>query len=191
MWGFRYADFMRSLLILVGLALCVGVLAQDRVYKRVNPDGSVEYSDQPTQGAEVMKVPKGSTFTMPATPSSTAAPADSTAEEASASYDSLEITQPMNDKTIRSNEGKLTALARVTPELDSNHRFRWNMDGDIVPDVNSPELRLNNINRGSHTLQAEIVDADGKVIISSETITFHLMRYRIPTPPPAPKPKAP
>jgi len=179
--------FMRYLLIIVGLTLCFGVWAQDRVYKRVNPDGSVEYSDQPLQGAEVMKVPKGSTFTMPETATSTAAPVDSTAEETGVTYDSLEITQPANDKTIRSNEGKVTALARVTPELASNHRFRWSLDGEIVQDVNSPELRLNNIDRGSHALQAEIVDADGNVVISSETITFHLMRYHLP----AKQPKAP
>lgn len=172
--------FMRYLLVIISLTLCFGVWAQDRVYKRVNPDGSVEYSDQPLQGAEVMKVPKGSTFTMPETTTSTAAPADSTAEETGVTYDSLEITEPANDKTIRSNEGKVSALARVVPGLASNHRFRWRMDGEIVQDVNSPELRLNNIDRGSHTLQAEIVDADGKVVISSEIITFHLMRYRIP-----------
>jgi hypothetical protein len=171
---------MRSVLLILSLALCVGVLAQDRVYKRVNPDGSVEYSDQPIEGAEVMKVPKGSTFTMPATPTSKAAPADRTPEETSVRYDSLEITRPMNDEAIRSNEGKLTALARVVPALDSNHRFRWNMDGAAVKDVNSPELRLNNLDRGTHTLQAEIVDADGKVVISSETISFHMMRHRIP-----------
>ena len=86
----------------------------------------------------------------------------------------------MNDEAIRSNEGKITALARVTPELASNHRFRWNMDGVAVKDVNSPELRLNNLDRGTHTLQAEIIDADGKIVISSETITFHMMRHRIP-----------
>jgi hypothetical protein len=173
--------FMRYLLVIISLALCFGVWAQDRVYKRVNPDGSVEYSDQPLQGAEVMKVPKGSTFTMPETATSTAAPADSTPEDTGVTYDSLEITEPANDKAIRSNEGKVTALARVTPELASNHRFRWSLDGEIVQDVNSPELRLNNIDRGSHTLQAEIIDADGNVVISSETITFHLMRHRIPS----------
>ena len=183
--------FMRYILIIVGLTLCFGVWAQDRVYKRVNPDGSVEYSDQPLQGAEVMKVPKGSTFTMPETQSSSTAPADTSAEETQVRYDSLEIIRPTNDETIRSNEGKLTALARVVPELASDHRFRWSLDGEIVQDVNSPELRLNNIDRGSHSLQAEIVDADGKVIISSETTTFHLMRYRIPSAPPSPPPKAP
>ncbi len=182
---------MRSLLIIVAMALSVAVQAQDRVYKRVNPDGSVEYSDQPTKGAEVMKVPKGSTFTMPATPASSTAQANRTEEEVSIQYESLEITQPEHDKAIRSNEGKLTALARVVPALAAEHRFRWNMDGAVVKDVNSPELRLNNVDRGSHTLQAEIVDVDGNVIIASETITFHLMRYRVPTPPPAPPPPAP
>ncbi len=171
--------FMRYFLLLLSLAFCFGALAQDKVYKRVNPDGSVEYSDQPIQGGEVMNVPKGSTFTMPETPVTTAAPA-SPAEQPAINYDSLEITQPANDKAIRSNEGKLTALARVTPQLAPDHRFRWKMDGDVVQDVNSPELRINNVNRGSHTLQAEIVDPDGKVLIASDSVTFHMMRVHTP-----------
>jgi uncharacterized membrane protein YqiK len=109
--------FMRYLVVIVSLTLCFGVWAQDRVYKRVNPDGSVEYSDQPLQGAEVMKVPRGSTFTMPETATSTTAPADTTPDETKVVYDSLVITRPMNDEAIRSNEGKVTALARVVPEL--------------------------------------------------------------------------
>lgn len=173
---------MRYLVLFLGLTLCFGAFAQNKVYKRVNPDGSVEYSDQPIEGAEVMNVPRGSTFTMPETPASATAPASPTQEEPGVSYDSLEITRPINDETIRSNEGKLTALARVVPELASEHRFRWSMDGEIIQEVNSPELRLNNVDRGSHTLQAEIVDADGKVLISSDSITFHLMRFRIPSP---------
>lgn len=171
---------MRNLLLLLSLTLCFGVWAQDRVYKRVNPDGSVEYSDQPIEGAEVMKVPKGSTFTMPEGSPRQAASTETKQEEPKVIYESLEITRPMNDEAIRSNEGKITALARSVPALASDHRFRWNMDGTPVQEVNAPELRLNNVNRGTHTLQAQIVDADGKVVISSETITFHLMRYRIP-----------
>lgn len=182
---------MRSVLIILGLALCIGVSAQDRVYKRVNPDGSVEYSDQPIEGAEVMSVPKGSTFTMPETSTPTTPSAASTGEEASVRYDSLAITRPTNDEAIRSNEGKVTALVRVVPDLAANHRYRWKMDGEIVQDVNSPELRLNNVDRGSHTLQAEIVDVDGKVIISSDSITFHLLRYRIPGAQPTPPPPTP
>jgi hypothetical protein len=176
---------MRYFLLLISLAICFGALAQEKVYKKVNPDGSVEYSDQPIQGAEVMNVPKGSTFTMPETPE--APPASPAEEKSSVHYDSLDITRPTNDETIRSNEGKLTALARVIPGLETNHRFRWKMDGDIVQDVNAPELRLNNVDRGSHSLQAEIVDPNGKVIIASDTVTFHMMRYSIPTT----KPKSP
>ena len=171
---------MRYLLLLLSLTLCFGVWAQDRVYKRVNPDGSVEYSDQPIEGADVMKVPKGSTFTMPEAPTSSTKPAEKKPEEPKVEYESLEITRPMNDEAIRSNEGKVTALARSVPGLDANHRFRWNMDGAPVQQVNAPELRLNNVNRGTHTLQVQIVDADGKVVMSSETITFHLLRHRIP-----------
>ncbi|MDX1823587.1 MAG: hypothetical protein R3354_02645 [Thiohalomonadales bacterium] len=171
--------FMRYFLLLISLTICFGALAQEKVYKKVNPDGSVEYSDQPIQGSEVMNVPKGSTFTMPETPAVTPA-STNPAEETSVKYDSLVITQPENDKAIRSNNGTLTALASVTPALAPDNRFRWKMDGNIVQDVNAPELRLNNVDRGSHTLQAEIVDANGKVIITSDSVTFHMMRVHAP-----------
>ena len=113
--GFRYADFMRSLLILFGLALCFSVFAQDRVYKRVNPDGSVEYSDQPIEDAEVMKVPKGSTFTMPSSTAGSRSSSNRSRRDADAAegYKSLEITSPKNDEAIRSNDGRVTALATI------------------------------------------------------------------------------
>lgn len=170
---------MRSLLILVGLALCVGVLAQDRVYKRVNPDGSVEYSDQPIEDAEVMRVPKGSTFTMPSTSTSSLSPSSRSqrASDNAESYASLEITLPKNDEAIRSNDGRVTALAKSDPTLLSGHRFRWNMDGTVLPkETTDPILLMKEVDRGTHKLSVTIVDNEGKAVISSETVVFHLLR---------------
>ncbi len=173
---------MRSLLILVGLALCISVFAQDRVYKRVNPDGSVEYSDQPIEDAEVMKVPKGSTFTMPSTSVGSRSSSNRSQSNAdtSASYESLEISSPKNDEAIRSNEGRVTALAKSVPSLIRGHSFRWRMDGRVLhQEISSPVLQMTSVNRGTHNLEVDIVDADGKVVISSEKIVFHLQRVSV------------
>ena len=176
--GFRYADFMRSLLILIGLALCFSVFAQDRVYKRVNPDGSVEYSDQPIEDAEVIKVPKGSTFTMPSGSTSSRSRSSSSQRDLdTAIYQSLVISSPKNDEAIRSNEGRVTALAKSTPTLQQGHSFRWTMDGRVLQqEISSPVLQMTSVDRGSHNLEVAIVDAEGKVVISSEKIVFHVQR---------------
>ena len=167
---------MRSILILVSLALCFGVLAQDRVYKRVNPDGSVEYSDQPIEDAEVMKVPKGSTFTMPSG-SGMSRSNRSQRDTDTASYQSLTITSPKNDEAIRSNDGRVTALAKSDPTLLSGHHFRWSLDGTVLPNkVTEPVLFLKEMDRGTHSLEVTIIDSEDKALISSDKIVFHLQR---------------
>ena len=173
---------MRSLLILVGLALCVGVLAQDRVYKRVNPDGSVDYSDQPTEDTKVMKVPKDSTFTMPSTPplSSSRSSKPNTEADPAAIYESIEITAPENDEAIRSNEGRVTAIAKSVPMARKGHSYRWSMDGRVLEQkVSSPILQMINTNRGTHNLEVAIVDSSGNTLITSDTIVFHLQRVSV------------
>lgn len=169
---------MRYLILLLGLAICFGAIAQDRVYKRVNPDGSVDYSDQPLEDAEVMKVPKGSTFTMPSTSTSGLSRSSRSQRNTdTAVYQSLVITSPKNDEAIRSNDGRVTALAKSDPTLQSGHRFRWNMDGTNLPkELTDPILLMKEVNRGTHNLSVSIIDNQGKVVISSEKIVFHLLR---------------
>jgi len=180
--------------LLLGLIISAGQ-AQAEVYKRVNPDGSVEYSDQPMEGATAIRVPKPSTYRAP--PLNRPKTASSTkSETTSFEYQSLRITTPENDKVIRSNAGNITAIARLIPELQSGHRARWRLDGEIIKGVNALELRLKNVDRGSHTLQVEIVDADGNILVSSEPVTFHLLRHSIlqgsaPSPPRPPQPPRP
>lgn len=165
--------------MLVSLALCFGVWAEERVYKRVNPDGSVEYTDQPDEDAEVMKVPKGSTFTMPKAPplSSTRSNRPQTDSDAAKIYESLVISTPENDEAIRSNEGRVTAIAKSVPILRNAHSVRWTLDGRILEQkVSSPVLQMTNVDRGTHNLEVAILDAGGNVLITSEKIVFHLQR---------------
>jgi len=170
---------MRYFLLLLSLTVCFGVFAQDRVYKRVNPDGSVDYSDQPLEDAEVMKVPKGSTFTMPSTSSSSRSGSSRSqrANDDAESYESLEISSPQNDEAIRSNDGTVTALAKSAPSLRQGHSFRWSLDGTVLPNkVTQPVLFLKEMDRGTHNLEVSIIDSDDKALISSDKVVFHLLR---------------
>lgn len=173
---------MRSLLILVALALCVSAFAQDRVYKRVNPDGSVDYSDKPIEDAELMTVPKGSTFTMPSAPplSSSRSSTSNTEADPAAIYESIEITAPENDEAIRSNEGRVTAIAKSVPMARKGHSYRWSLDGRVLEQkVSSPILQMTNTDRGTHNLEVAIVDSNGNTLITSDKIVFHLQRVSV------------
>ena len=176
---------MRLVILLLALALALPLAAQEKIYKKVNPDGSVEYSDKPIEGGTLMTVPKGTVVTLPR-PSDLKA-AETTAdrkakdrkqtEEHAATYTRFEILRPKDDEAIRSNSGDLTAQLALEPGIVEGDRLRWKLDGKPIEGAGSLILILHNVDRGTHTLQAEIIDANGKVVKSTPVVTFHLLRY--------------
>ena len=152
------------------------------IYRHQGGDGrAVEFSDKPRVGAEKVeiKVPL-----RPAPLPAAAAPATAGAAPASADaqpqpYRSLQITQPLNDDALRDNEGNVGVALQLVPPLQPQfgHSLVLLMDGRPVE---APGLKtsfeLRNVDRGSHTLQAFVLDAVGKTVFQSGTTTFHLQR---------------
>lgn len=162
------------LLFLLGAIITMNATAE--VYKRINPDGSVEFTGVPSSGEdEPIKLAPMSTFK--ATPT---APTRSSGSRPTASrnkYTSLKITSPANDTTIRDNAGNLSINVSVSPSLSAGHKLVLLMDGSSKAEGQSGQFKLTNIDRGSHTLQARVIDAANKLLISSQTITIHLQRF--------------
>ncbi|MEW6353714.1 MAG: DUF4124 domain-containing protein [Pseudomonadota bacterium] len=171
----------RLIVILIGLGLAAGASAA--VYKYVGPDGQVTYSDRPQQGAKEVELPPlapaapppASTFTPPAT---TFAPATS-GEEKPTVYTKLDIVKPANDEAVRENSGALEINLAIEPQLDTKagHTVTILLDGKpVLEGQTTPRVQLTNVDRGTHSLQAQIIDAKGAMLASSGGITFHMKR---------------
>ena len=96
-------------------------------------------------------------------------------------YESIRILSPQDDEGIRSNNGDFTAKGELLPPLrpDLEHHIQWLLDGKEVPDANGLTLNLKNVDRGTHQLQLRVIDFDGKVVIESPTLSFHILRVRL------------
>jgi hypothetical protein len=157
---------MRNLILLLIFFVSLPLYARD-VYKWINGDGVVIYSDTYVEGAERLRV-NGSR----SAPSST-----------DTGYQSLEIVQPANDATVRSNEGTLAVGLALSPALAEGHSVKIVIDGsELEGEMKSTQFSLSNLNRGTHSLVTKVVDADGNVLITSNSITFHLRQASILTP---------
>jgi len=175
---------MRRALALLLALLAIPVAGQ--VYRSVNPDGSVEYSDQPAPGARPVELPPLPTVS-PAqlpTPRSVARPA-----EEGAAYRRLAVTSPVADEGVRANDGNVVVSLALDPPLGSGHGIVLMLDGQQVGDpVTSLSLGLPNLDRGTHQVAAAVVDASGKRLITSAPVTFHVLRVHVggrnPAPPP-------
>ena len=147
------------------------------LYKWVDADGNVHYTDHPPpQGAEEVTLPPTVTYKPTSIPAESA-PTEPGAKEV-VPYQGLTISTPKMNETIRSNTGEVSVQFSLTPNgLNKGDKFRLMVDGKALEqEFTQPQVVLRNVDRGSHTVQVHAVNAAGQVEISSQSVIFHLRR---------------
>lgn len=174
----------RRLLILLPLAvLSAGQHAQDTGYKITRPDGTVEFTDRPSAGAQQITLPKSQGYQAPPPPA--AAPAAPPAEPAGVPYRQFAIVAPQPEQTIPSGENSVTVTVALEPALRPGHEMVILLDGKEVARGAASDFSLAEVERGSHALSAEVRDAQDAVVQSSPPVTFHMRQHStlFPKPP--------
>lgn len=163
------------------LILCLLALpASAEVFTYIDAQGNRVYTDQPRGNAK--RVPIATSNRISATP--LAAVPSSTAKNITKPppfhYDMLRVLVPEPDATIRSSAGELIVSITSEPGLQQGHRYRLLLDGQPTGEPGlSPVFPLNNIDRGSHNLSAEILDADGRTVERTANQPFHMLRISL------------
>ena len=114
---------------------------------------------------------------------------DADADVAALPYMALTISNPGNEANIRENTGTFSVMAQLDPPLRAGHSMRLLLDN--VPAASTGEdatFALSNVDRGTHTLKAEVLDKSGAVIFAGDPSVFHLQRYSKLTAPNRPVP---
>lgn len=99
------------------------------------------------------------------------------ASAAMASAAGLTIARPAPGETIRDNAGDLGVVVSLEDGavLPPGYFIRLLLDGEpAAPDNHRMRFQLSGIDRGTHQLQALIVDEDGRVLTRSEPVTFYM-----------------
>ena len=178
-----YISVLLSILLLPTLAVEAVNTDKETVYRSVDETGAVEFSDTPGVNAEELRLKQPTVI--PAIPLTGPRGSPLPARRLSY-YKSIAITSPRQDENIRDDEGKVILTATVVPELLPKHRLEFLFDGLTQP-ANGNALLMQNVDRGTHQVQAQVIDAQGNIIIQSEKRTFSIQRHFIR--PVKPKPK--
>jgi len=175
----------KYILYFLCLQMVSGSLLASDVYKKVDKDGAVTFSDQPHADAEKIKVEA-----VNIQPHQKALPSGALHEEKKFAYTSLVITHPENDSTLR-NTGDTLVSANLTPSLRSDHKVEILDNGKLLqPAARILTLSLSNLDRGTHSFLFRVIDAKGNTLISSAPVNLHVHRNFI-KPPAAPPPPPP
>lgn len=166
---------------LLPLLLALPLTVSAEVFRTVDEHGNVTFSDQPSKNAERVKLPPVPTYSAPPAPPITAgAPEQSDPDDI---YKSMRITSPENDAAVRENSGNLTVSLALQPGLSNaqGHRIQVYLNGSPVGEPGATtNFSLTNLDRGTHTLNAAVLDGKGRTLIESDIVTFHMMRVTAP-----------
>jgi hypothetical protein len=156
------------------------------VYKWVDNDGNIHYSDQsPEEGAKPVELPKGVYYTPPPLPEGSEEGLEEGLEKEMAgqpgavAYGELVITRPTMNEVIRSNEGIVTVEYTIDPALAAGDEFKIILDGlKHKGSIKSTSFVLTDINRGSHTLKVQAI-REGVAVATSKSVIFHLLKESV------------
>ncbi len=179
-------QLLRKLLIICCLLNLSFLVHADTttIYKVKHPDGSVSYSDQPMNNAEQMTVRPVETipaFDVKNSPRLETQLQDQEDEPASY-YTNLSILSPEPESAFYSGNGDIEVVVRSVPALKRQHLFQLSMDGQIIGSNQSGTFFIQGVDRGTHSLQARIVDANRTTLINSSS-RFTLHRPSVLNPP--------
>ena len=166
---------MRIVLLCLTL-LCLPLQAQ--VYTYIDAEGNRVFTDRPATG-NAKRIELAPSNSMPApVPAAPSAPEPSTPQ--APAYQLLRILVPQPDATIRDSAGNLIVTASSDPALLPGHGYRLLLDGEPLGEASrSPVIPLANIDRGTHQLAVEIVDAEGRTLERTPSQPFHMLRISL------------
>jgi len=164
----------RHLFTLMSLVCSLALAAT--VYKWVDENGIVHYSDQPHPNAQKIGVQPAQTYKadIPAAP---AGPTPPPAAAAPPPYQGCAIAQPTDDQTFTSVDS-LSIVVHTDPELRPGDQIFLMLDGQPLNGgaATGSHFTLTPVDRGTHSLQAVVRDSDGAVRCQTPGVSYNVQQ---------------
>ncbi|MDX1635347.1 MAG: DUF4124 domain-containing protein [Marinobacter sp.] len=165
---------------LAALILAISFPAWSEVYRHVDENGNVTFSDEPQNGAEAIKVKPVTTVTLPKLQDLPDETRDQDQQdqqqEPQASYQSIQFNAPENNEAFWSGSGDITFSVSSNPPLRQGHKYEVTLDGQIVGQSTDGTVAVQNVFRGTHQAQVSVVDSQGRPVQRGQSISFTIHR---------------
>ena len=172
---------IRALSAMLALLLPMAAAAEGEIYKVVDKDGNVTFTDQrPSDAARPVELPPLSVIETAIEPPEAAPLSARSAEEQvkgptprelRSQYRDFSITQPGQEETFWGTANTIVVAwgASQPPLPDMSARLYVDGTPRDVPAAGNLSLTLD---RGEHKVYAELLDARKRRIVTTETVTF-------------------
>lgn len=169
---------MRQLASFLLFAFALPAIATE-AWRWKDDKGVVHYSDTKVPGAERVTLPSPPTIGTVA-PSATAAPVP---PPAPFKYSECVVVAPGNDQVFNA-VNSVAATVRISPRLLQEHRLQVLLDEAAYAAWPGGMLtsKIDNINRGTHTLSVVVLDEKKQPVCTGPAVTFHVRQPSLLSP---------
>lgn len=167
-------------LLIAGLVIvfALPLVVQAQIYRHVDEDGTVRFTDQPGPDAEEVELDQVPTYQpqrVEPRPRRTPAGADEE-RPATSGYSEVNVIAPAHEEAVRDNQGNVTVRVGSRPEVADDHQYQLLLDGEVVAQGRGTTFQLENVHRGEYRLQVRIVRGEDDVVAESEPSTFFMLQ---------------
>ena len=158
---------------LLVLALLSESLAAAEIYKVINADGSVSYSDQPPVEGAAEEVVLPDLFVTPSVP---VRPIASVTPTAAVTPKIVRIHSPLDEEIVRGSDNRLSVSVSVSPSIEDNEKLQLFQNGNAYGQPQSSgQWNLSRLNPGTHKISVQLLDANGQNRGQSTTVTVYVI----------------
>ena len=163
-------NMMARILMSFALIALLGTNVSAEIYKWVDESGATIYSDTPHPDAEVIKTQDLNTYSpQPIRRSAESAPK----KDDVIRYESVTIVEPTNDSAFWSTGAPIAVTVDVQPGLAGAHSLQLFIDGAPAGEPGkSTRFSIGDLDRGTHSVQAKIMDEGGSTVFESPSSSF-------------------
>lgn len=159
------------------LVLFYPLSALGEIYKSIGPEGQVIYSDRAAPGAEEIRLDPVQTYSPPRLPNTLDPDPQVASSPEPDYYEGFSVEQPGDNETIWDNQGNVSVVLNLQPDLRPGDEIQVLLDDHhVIAQGHTPIFHLQNMDRGTHRLQGVIIDASGRQVARTPSITFYLRR---------------
>ena len=149
------------------------------LYKTIDANGKVTYSDKPSKDAKKIPMSEGQSINLkPPKVNFYSSNEDQYQDNNTQSngYSSVSFIQPENDGVLRNNGGVATFEISIKPKLAKTDHVIFYIDGQQVDAmISGMSVTISNVEYGTHSASFAIADNNDRVRIKSGSLTFNLL----------------
>ena len=170
-------------IILGVVCVVVGMSASAEVYRSVDEDGNVIFSDTQREGAEAVEL-RETTIVPALKPPPRQNRPTGPAPNKPLPYKLIGIASPANEATVRDVQQVIVSVA-LAPGLQTRfgHKIQLYVDGERFGAAGADtQFMLPEVNRGEHELAVAVLDRSGRELKRSQSTIFFMQRHSVFSP---------